>query len=178
MFTYYAYIYFHPNTPLQKIIPNAPYPLLQSNHARKPKQFLRFRNHWSTAHRVILCPREVFHRERATPIVATPVAPFIPVPPVPVPRPPQRTPKHFHEFVHREFAPRVADIHRPYITHTRLRSAHKRNQSTDGVIHVTKRPGLRPIPIDCYRRITLNLPNKIGNHPPVIQVHARPIRIE
>ncbi len=41
--------------------------------------------------------------------------------PVPVPRPPQRTPKHFHEFIHRKLAPRIADIHRPYIAYTRLR---------------------------------------------------------
>jgi hypothetical protein len=92
------------------------YPFFQPYITPKPKQFLRFRNHRSATHRVVLGPREIFHRERATPIVVTPLSA-----PVPVPRPPQRFPKYINELIHRKLAPRIADIHRPYIAYTRLR---------------------------------------------------------
>ena len=93
------------------------YPLLQSDITPEPKQFLRLRNHRSPAHRVVLCPREVFHRERATPIVVAVATPIV----VPIGRPPQRFPKYINQLVHRKLAPRIADIHRPYIADTRLR---------------------------------------------------------
>ena len=53
-----------------KIIPNAAYPLLQSNLTLKPKQVLRLRDDWSTTHRVVLGPWQVFHRKCAVVITS------------------------------------------------------------------------------------------------------------